>query len=281
MTTSANLSLTTRQTSFASTGSADKSSGGQTEQRQQGEESKPSGWLDRVFSPSRMHTGNRPHSRLLSNSDFIYEMHYHEAKPEASDDYIKKYEIYSKEIVNKTNNKAELVASFRVQIGNEDEFIHIWRYHDGYKQTSNLQKLIRTDELLVKLNKEQLKYLRKRQLQSMLSFSFYEDPKPQVRNCFYEMRSYVLKPGTVIEWGNAWSKGIHNRDNPVGFFFSQIGQTYITHHIWHYEDLQERKDVREAAWRKPGWDECVAITVPNIVALNVRWMSPNTFSPIR
>lgn len=48
-----------------------------------------------------------------------------------------------------------------------------------------------------------------------------------------------------------------------------------------YDDLQVRKDVRENAWRRPGWDEVVSITVPNIVSLHSRWMSPNSFSPIR
>lgn len=216
-----------------------------------------------------------------SASEFIYEMHYHDARPDSSDAYIEKYEKYSKEITDKTKNKAELVASFRVEIGNQDQFIHIWRYHDGYKQASNLHNLIKTDETLIKINREQMKDLVKRESQFMMSFSFWDHPKPQQHNCFYEMRSYTLKPGTMIEWANGWSKGIKHRDNAVAGFFSQIGQLYTVHHIWRYEDLQVRKDVRENAWRRPGWDECVAITVPNIVYLHSRWMAPNKFSPIR
>ena len=27
-----------------------------------------------------------------------------------------------------------------------------------------------------------------------------------------------------------------------------------------YESLQARKDTRETAWTKPGWDQCVAYT---------------------
>lgn len=27
-----------------------------------------------------------------------------------------------------------------------------------------------------------------------------------------------------------------------------------------YKDLQTRKETREAAWSRPGWDECVAYT---------------------
>lgn len=140
---------------------------------------------------------------------------------------------------------------------------------------------MRTDDTLTKLNNDQIKDLVKRESQFMNSFSFWPHPNPQHNNSFYEMRSYVLKPGTMIEWANGWSKGIVHRDNAVAGFFSQIGQLYTVHHIWRYEDLQMRKDVRENAWRRPGWDECVAITVSNIVYLHSRWISPNKFSPIR
>lgn len=37
-----------------------------------------------------------------------------------------------------------------------------------------------------------------------------------------------------------------------------------------YKDLQTRKITREAAWRKPGWDECVAYTVPLIREMDSR-----------
>lgn len=208
-------------------------------------------------------------------------MHFHEAKPALSDEYISKYEVFAKELSNKTKNKAELVGSFRVEIGNQDQFVHIWRYHDNYKQASEVHKIIRTDETLIKLNKDQMKGLRKRESQFMMAFSFWGHPMPQNNNCFYEMRSYVLKPGTVIEWANGWSKGLQHRDNAVAGFFSQIGQLYQVHHIWRYDDLQVRKDVRENAWRRPGWDEVVAITIPNIMVLHSRWMCPTSFSPIR
>lgn len=209
-------------------------------------------------------------------------MHYHDAKPDSSEAYAGKYEKFCNELAALTSNKAELVGSFRVEIGgSQDQFIHIWRYHDGYKQASEVNKLIRSNETLVKVGREFARDLRKRESQFMMSFSFWDHPKPQVHNAFYEMRSYVLKPGTMIEWANAWSKGVAHRENGVAGFFSQIGQLYQVHHIWRYEDLQARKDVRENAWRRPGWDECVSITVPNIVYLNSKWMSPNSFSPIR
>ena len=34
----------------------------------------------------------------------------------------------------------------------------------------------------------------------------------QNANHVYEMRSYHLKPGTMVEWGNYWAKAIRMRD---------------------------------------------------------------------
>ncbi|KFM79908.1 Protein NipSnap, partial [Stegodyphus mimosarum] len=116
----------------------------------------------------------------------------------------------------------------------------------------------------------------------MLPFSYWGDPEPQNRNSMYEIRSYVLKPGTMIEWGNNWARGINYRkSSAVAGFFSQIGQLYMVHHIWSYKDLLSRKEIREAAWRKPGWDECVAYTVPLIREMRSRWLRPTSFSPIK
>ena len=46
----------------------------------------------------------------------------------------------------------------------------------------------------------------------------------------YELRSYHLKPGTMVEWGNYWSKAIKLRDykNEEAYMglFSQIGDLY-------------------------------------------------------
>jgi len=46
-----------------------------------------------------------------------------------------------------------------------------------------------------------------------------------------------------------------------------------------YKDLQARKETREAAWRSPGWDECVAYTVPLIREMHSRILAPTSFSP--
>lgn len=93
-------------------------------------------------------------------------------------------------------------------------------------------------------------------------FRFEGIPQPRSRSDdqanpnIYEMRSYWLKPGTLIEWGNLWHKGVQHRpDAKVLGVFSQIGELYNVHHMWSYKNFQHRKQMRTNAWAKPGWSE--------------------------
>lgn len=154
------------------------------------------------------------------------------------------------------------------------------------------------------LLKERGNYLRSRHLQYLLAFSYWPPLEKRKGPNIYEIRSYSLKPGTMIEWGNNWAKAINfrrNNDEPFAGYFSQIGRLYNVHHIWckfnirmcltynwkkcilfsGYKDLQSRKDTRESAWRLPGWDQCVAYTVPLIREMHCRILSPTTFSPTK
>lgn len=77
--------------------------------------------------------------------------------------------------------------------------------------------------------------LRSRHLQYMLAFSYWPQIASRDPSHIYEMRSYRLKPGTMIEWGNNWARAINFRQtNNEAFagFFSQIGRLYNVHHIW-------------------------------------------------
>lgn len=46
-----------------------------------------------------------------------------------------------------------------------------------------------------------------------------------------------------------------------------------------YKNLEVRTQTREAAWMSPGWDECVAYTVPLIKEMQSKILHPTPFSP--
>lgn len=104
-------------------------------------------------------------------------------------------------------SNTELVGSFRVEIGDMDQVINIWRYKKGYPTATKAHGLLRTDQSLINLQNDEAKLLRKRENQLMAQFSFWGATEPAVRNCHYEIRTYILKPGTMIEFANNWARG--------------------------------------------------------------------------
>ena len=104
------------------------------------------------------------------------------------------------------------------------------------------------------------------------------------RRHLYELRSYDLKPGTMVEWGNYWSKAITLRDyqntEPFLGTFSQVGDLYNVKHIWCYDSLADRQKAREVVWNKAQqWSEIVNNTMPLIKTMSSRMMYPMEYSP--
>jgi hypothetical protein len=237
------------------------------------------GFLSKLFV-RKIEPTKESHSSLLGEKEVIFEMQTHQVKPAFIDKYI---DNYAKTVKVAHDLKAgELMASWTVAIGDQDQVLHVWKYNGGYSGVDSARKVLANNPDNNKLLQERLGYLRKRQSSFILPFSYWPALSNRTGGNIYEIRSYILKPGTMIEWGNNWARAInfrqHNEEAFAGFF-SQIGRLYNVHHIWCYKDLQARKETREAAWRKPGWDECVAYTVPLIREMDSRILHPTKFSP--
>ncbi|HEX8966833.1 MAG TPA: NIPSNAP family protein [Chloroflexota bacterium] len=68
----------------------------------------------------------------------------------------------------------------------------------------------------------------------------------------YEIRTYNLKPGSVAEYEKRFAEGIGARSkySPLyGLWHTEIGPLNQIVHIWAYESLQQRAEVRAAASR--------------------------------
>ncbi|CAD6224050.1 GSCOCG00005456001-RA-CDS [Cotesia congregata] len=243
---------------------------------------KSEGWLSKL-GVKKIEPTKESHSRMLSDKEVIYALHTHNIRPDSIDKYLANYQenvnlIHSK----KSELNCELVGSWTVEVGDLDQALHLWQYTGGFERIDRAQLALSKDEAYQRLLRERGNYLRSRHLQYLLAFSYWPQLGKREGPNIYEIRSYRLRPGTMIEWGNNWARAINHRrnnDEPFAGYFSQIGRLYNVHHIWCYKDLQARKETRESAWRSPGWDECVAYTVPLIREMHSRILKPTSFSP--
>ncbi|GBP27000.1 Protein NipSnap [Eumeta japonica] len=277
------------------------------------------GWLSKLLV-RKIEPTKESHSRMLSDKEIVFALHTHNIRPDSVDKYLKNYKT-SVEFVHSQKSElgCELVGSWTVSVGDMDQALHLWRYVGGFEKIDKAKILFKESPEYQALEKERGNFVRSRHLQYLLKFSFWPDAEPRPSKNIYEIRSYsrpsfvtpfplpsansllnqisyfypmaintlappleFLKPGTMIEWGNNWARGLsYRRSQNEAFagYFSQIGRLYNVHHIWCYKNLQARRETRESTWRNPGWDECVAYTVPLIREMHCRILEPTEFSP--
>uniref|UniRef100_A0A2R9BXR7 Nipsnap homolog 1 n=1 Tax=Pan paniscus TaxID=9597 RepID=A0A2R9BXR7_PANPA len=177
-----------------------------------------------------------------------------------------------------------LVGNWNTWYGEQDQAVHLWRFSGGYPALMDCMNKLKNNKEYLEFRRERSQMLLSRRNQLLLEFSFWNEPQPRMGPNIYELRTYKLKPGTMIEWGNNWARAIKYRQEnqeAVGGFFSQIGELYVVHHLWAYKDLQSREETRNAAWRKRGWDENVYYTVPLVRHMESRIMIPLKISPLQ
>uniref|UniRef100_A0A673BTH7 Nipsnap homolog 2 n=1 Tax=Sphaeramia orbicularis TaxID=375764 RepID=A0A673BTH7_9TELE len=217
------------------------------------------------------------HSHLLAKKEDnnLYKIQFHNVKPEFFFSFI----LYMGWCY-----PCELVGTWNTWYGEQDQAVHLWRYRGGYPALTEVMNKLRQNKVFMDYRKKRGTMLLSRRNQLLLEFSFWNEPVPRPGPNIYELRSYQLRPGTMIEWGNYWARAIDIRQQnqeAVGGFFSQIGSLYTVHHLWAYKDLQSRENIRNAAWQREGWDEVVYYTVPLIQHMESRIMIPMKTSPLK
>ncbi|XP_022085731.1 protein NipSnap homolog 2-like [Acanthaster planci] len=242
------------------------------------------GWLNKLLHVKKVEPAKAAHSEALTNKDVVYEMQIHNIKPDRMREYIQASEHCLKRIHENPDFPCSLFGSWSTAFGHQDQAIHIWYYNDGYRAVKTMSEKLWVDKEYNDYKKLRGEMLMNRSNSLLLPFSFWGAPQPREPGNLYELRSYHLRPGTLIEWANNWKSGIRfRRDNneAVAGLFTQVGDLYLVHHLWAYKDLQTRKDIREKAWQNPGWDSCVAYTVPLIRKMESRVMIPLPCSPLQ
>uniref|UniRef100_A0A915DTK9 NIPSNAP domain-containing protein n=1 Tax=Ditylenchus dipsaci TaxID=166011 RepID=A0A915DTK9_9BILA len=246
------------------------------------EDSKSQGWISKILTGAKGDFAGQTqsHSSLLSDTETIYEIQTHDAVGGKRPEYLKAYKNYSEEVVSATNG-AELLGSWTVVFGNQDQVVNLWKYKNGYSDIDNhIQSLLHTPSLRT----AELEYAAlcgRRRTVVAKSFSYWGEPQPRDPSHIYDLRSYVLKPGSMIEWAMPGVTYRREFNQDVGGFFAQIGQLYMVFHLWAYKGMVNRNTTRQHTWSKPGWDQTVAYTVPLIKKMQSRILVPTELSKLK
>lgn len=160
--------------------------------------------------------------------------------------------------------------------------VHIWEYqrYEGYHASLHS---IQHHPDFADFDRKLKSLIVSKKTSLMQEFSFWPTVAPRQLGGLFELRSYTLHPGNLLEWETHWRKGLQARREVmegVGAWFVQIGDLNTVHHLWQFADLEERRARREQSWSVPGWGETVHKTVPLIETMKSRILIPMPWSPV-
>lgn len=95
----------------------------------------------------------------------------------------------------------------------------------------------------------------------------------------YEIRTYTLKPGATAQFEKNFEAALPNRvkiSPLVAFWHTEMGPLNQVLHVWEYENLQHRSDVRAQATGIAGWPPASGDAILNMES--EIWI-PAAFSP--
>ncbi|PGH00442.1 hypothetical protein AJ79_08215 [Helicocarpus griseus UAMH5409] len=224
----------------------------------------------------------RSFSEVLARGKYVHSIVFHEVKPDKVDEYVDLVGQWYPKMAQTENNRVNLVGSWRTQVGDNDTFVHIWEYqrYSGYH--ASLHTISQHPEFRA-FDRRLKSLINSKRTSLMQEFSFWPTTPPRKLGGVFELRSYTLHPGNLLEWETHWRRGLHARREVmegVGAWFVQIGELNTVHHLWQFADLEERKIRREQSWSIEGWADTVHKTVPLIQTMKSRILIPMPWSPV-
>ncbi|KAK0455880.1 NIPSNAP-domain-containing protein [Armillaria borealis] len=222
------------------------------------------------------------HSRLVGRGKYVHGFEVHRVKSDKTEEYKVAAERYYTGLLKDPEMKVKLTGSWETLVGEQDTFFHILEYENygGYDKSS---ALARTSEHL-KAYQAMLPFINSRSSQLSQEFAFFPTAPPRAQGGIFELRTYQLKAGTLLEWEHTWRRGIEARRKhvaPVGAWFSQVGRLNQVHHMWQYPNLETRKETRENAWQIDGWAETVDKTSQLAKFMDSFILAPLPYSPLK
>lgn len=221
-------------------------------------------------------------SQILARGKYMHSILFHEVQPDKVDEYVALVGKWYPRMASMPENNVHLVGSWRTEVGDCDTFVHIWEYkqYEGYHSSINM---LHSHPEYPEFERKLSSLIKSKNVSLMQEFSFWPTSPPRQLGGLFELRSYTLHPGNLLEWETHWRRGLKARREVmegVGAWFVQIGDLNTVHHLWQFANLEERRIRREKCWGIEGWSDTVHKTVPLIQTMRSRILVPMPWSPI-
>lgn len=205
----------------------------------------------------------------------IYEVRTYEVKPTTMPEVVKRFG----EAYGQGRENLQLTACWTTDIGPLNQIISVWAYESLAERTRIRAERAKDPAWPPKIHE----FLVHMESEIYVPFPFSPELKPGKLGPVYEMRTYFVKPGTGIPGTiERWEKQLPKRTalSPLAFVgYTELGPLNRYMHIWPYESLAARAEIRKravdtGAWPPPGG-------AATLVSQANKIMLPTPFSPMQ
>ena len=204
----------------------------------------------------------------------IYEIRTYRVKPGSVPEVEKRFgEAYE------TRKKySQLAGFFHTEVGPLNEIIHIWPYQDVADRTRVRAEAAK--DATANWPPKIQEFITAMQSEIVVPFPFVQDVTPGAAGPVYEYRYYNVRAGTMPDIIKRWGGAIAERTKLSPLWLAgavEFGTANRYVHVWAYQSLEHRAQVRATArekgvWPPPGGGDAI-IQQDNKILL------PSKFSP--
>ena len=173
---------------------------------------------------------------------------------------------------------SKLGAFWHTEFGPQNQVIHVWPYEDLAERT-RVRAEASQDPHWPPKNDPNIY----RDMQSEIFLPAEGSPPlggDQALGNIYEMRIYTYKVGSMPEVIKRWEAAIPHRVpySPIAAaWYSELGKLNVWVHIWPYQSLEHRAEVRAKARENPNWPPP---TGEFLLSEENKLLEPSAFSPM-
>ncbi|MCC6175329.1 MAG: NIPSNAP family protein [Chloroflexi bacterium] len=212
----------------------------------------------------------------------IYELRIYTLKPGAVGEYLTHQREVGRPV--RGDKYGRFVGGWTTEFGTLNRYVHLWEY-------ASLDERQRLREALSKDSDWTTKYVPRIQplLMSQENMLLALDPEvglrePEGGGHVYELRTYRTQPGKVNVWKSLLKGALPAREKYskiVGLWTTEVAQLNQAVHLWVYDDLNQRAQVRATVLADPVWSAFVPKSSALLVEMSSTILIPTDTSPMR
>jgi hypothetical protein len=213
----------------------------------------------------------------------IYELRTYTLVPGTQAEYLRLHREVGRRIRGDTYGKLE--GAWTTEFGTLNQFVHLWNYPD-LNERQRMRGALAKDQAWATEYIPQIRPMLLAQENKILSPVEGVPLTPPVGggSHVYELRSYRAHVGKAAEWVKHFTAGLPAREKYskiVGLWTTEVSTLNQVVHLWAYNDLNHRAEVRVKAPQDPEWKVFLGKGAPLLVHMESTVLIPADTSPLR